>query len=54
MQARVLGGCLVLLMLLPVVGAAIPEPVHVLDDSLHMNRLDGKLATDIIDACYNA
>ena len=53
MQARVLGGCLVLLMLLPVVGAAIPEPVHVLDDSLHMNRLDGKLATDIIDVAHS-
>ena len=53
MQARVLSGCLVLLLLLPVVVADIPEPVHVLDDSLHMNRLDGKLATDIIDVAHS-
>ena len=53
MRARVLSGCLVLLLLLPVVVADIPEPVHVLDDSLHMNRLDGRPATDIIDVAYS-
>ena len=53
MQARILGGCLVLLILLPVAAAGIPEPVHVLDDSLEMNRLDGKLATNIIDVAHS-
>ena len=53
MQARVLSGCLVLLMLLPIAAAGIPEPVYVLDDSLEMNRLDGKLATDIVDVAHS-
>ena len=53
MQARILSGCLVLLMLLPVAAAGIPEPVHVLDDSLEMNRLDGKLATNVIDVAHS-